>query len=142
MERRRSKYCSPLLVNAILALACHYSTHPAARLDPADLSTTGDHFFREAKMLLQEEEDNPSLTVVQALGIMSLREAGKGRDSSGWMYAGRAIRVAMDLGLQVSITSEMEKHFTHTEIEVRKITLWGIFLLDKYVLSSTSSIIC
>ncbi|TGZ80319.1 hypothetical protein EX30DRAFT_396336 [Ascodesmis nigricans] len=132
MERRRSKYCSPLLVNAILALACHYTSHPAARLDPADPSTCGDHFFREAKALLQEEEeDNPSLTVVQALAIMSLREAGKGRDSSGWMYAGRAIRVALDLGLQVPITAETGKHFTHTEIEVRKITLWGVFLLDK-----------
>lgn len=135
MEKGRSKYCSPLLVNAILSLACHYTSRPEVRSDLGDPSTCGDHFFREAKaLLLEEEEDNPSITVAQALGIMSLREAGKGRDSSGWMYAGRAIRVAMDLGLQIPINSETGKHFSHSEIEVRKITLWGLYLIDKYAI--------
>ena len=39
------RYCSPLLVNAILALGCRYSDQPIARADPDDSTTTGDHFF-------------------------------------------------------------------------------------------------
>ena len=49
MVRGQSKYCSALLVNAILAFACCFSIHPKSRANPSDRSTTENHFFAEAK---------------------------------------------------------------------------------------------
>jgi hypothetical protein len=44
--RRRTEYCTPLLVNTMLALGCHFTSWPAAREDRDDSATAGDHFFR------------------------------------------------------------------------------------------------
>lgn len=40
------KYCTPLLVNAMLALGCHFTSWPGARSDREDSATAGDHFFK------------------------------------------------------------------------------------------------
>ena len=127
MTKGRSKYCSALLVNCILALACGCSDRPEARTDPSDPHTAGDHFFAEAKRLLFEDETS-SLTTVQALAIMGTREACCGRESNGFQYAGRCTRMALELGLHLSFTSSSD--LTPTELEVRKITFWGCFTLD------------
>lgn len=87
---RKTHYCTPLLVNAILAVGCHFTSNPGARDDPDDSATAGDHFFREAKRLIMEndEHEKPRLTTVQALALMSVREAGCGREMVGWVYSG------------------------------------------------------
>jgi Fungal specific transcription factor domain. len=41
-----SSYCSALLVNAILALGCHFSSWQGAFDDPQDLATAGHHFLK------------------------------------------------------------------------------------------------
>ncbi|KAI9880982.1 MAG: hypothetical protein M1830_009476 [Pleopsidium flavum] len=129
MARGRSKYCSPLLVNALLAAACAYSDRPEARTNPNDPKTAGDQFFAEARRLLFENE-NSSLTAVQALALMGSREASCGRDSSGFQYAGRCIRMALELGLHLCFKTAGNSDLSPTEIEVRKITFWGCFTLD------------
>ena len=128
MSKGRSKYCSPLLVNALLALACIFSDRLEARADPSNPSTTGDHFFAEAKRLLNES-DNSNLTTVQALALMGIREASCDRDSSGFQYAGRCIRMLIELGLHLSFPSASDK-INPTELEARKITFWGCFVND------------
>ena len=128
MAKCRSKYCSPLLVNALLAFACAYSDRPGAREDPCDPKTAGDHFFAEAKHLLNEN-DSSKLTTVQALAIMGVREASCGRDSSGFQYVGRCIRMLIELGLHLSFASASDK-ISPTELEARKITFWGCFIND------------
>lgn len=128
MAEGRSKYCSPLMVNALLALACSYSDQPEARENLSDPKTAGDHFFAEAKRLLNENESS-NLTTVQALALMGLREASYGRDSSGFQYAGRCVRMLIELGLHLSFVSASDK-ISPTELEVRKITFWGCFIQD------------
>jgi len=128
---RKTEYCTSLLVNAMLALGCHFTSWPAARLDPNDSATAGDHFFREAKRLILEndEHENPRLATVQALALMSVREAGCGREVRGWVYSGMSFRMAADLGLNVdSGTSDLDE----SEVDARRITIWGCFLFDKY----------
>ncbi|KAF2997298.1 hypothetical protein E8E13_001035 [Curvularia kusanoi] len=125
----RSKYCSPLLVNAICAYACHFSDEPAARTNPINSRTAGDHFFAEAKRLLHEDE-SPSLTTVQALCIMAMREPSTGRDSSGFAYIGRCIRMCVELGLHLNNSASPALGLTLSEIEVRKVTFWGCFTVD------------
>ncbi|OCK74747.1 hypothetical protein K432DRAFT_338562, partial [Lepidopterella palustris CBS 459.81] len=125
----RQKYCSPLLVNAICAFACHFSDDPAGRTDPKNPRTAGDHFFAEARRLLYEDE-TPCLTTVQALAVMGLREPSAGRDSSGFMYAGRCLRMVVELGLHLNFASAATLGLTKSEIEVRKVTFWGCFTYD------------
>ena len=131
MNKGRSKYCSPLLVNALLAFACAFSDRPEAREDPSDPTTAGNHFFAEAARLLFES-DASNLTTVQALALMGLREVSCGRDSSGFQYAGRCVRMSIELGLHLSFASASDK-ISPTELEARKITFWGCFVNDTYV---------
>ena len=128
MANGRAKYCSPLLVNALLASACAYSDRSEAREDPCDPITSGNHFFAEAKRLLDRDESS-TLTTVQALALMGLREASCGRDSIGFQYAGRCIRMLIELGLHLSFASESDK-VSPTELEARRITFWGCFIND------------
>lgn len=129
-----SQYCSSILVNAMLALGCHFSSKPTARADPEDSTTTGDHFFLEAKRLLYENEEfaNARLCTVQALALMSVREAGCGRESKGWVYSGMSFRMASDLGLNVDAPA-MNDHskLSPEDVDARRITFWGCFLFDK-----------
>ena len=128
MAKRRSKYCSPFLVNAILAIGCSMSDRPEARANPVDPSTAGDHFFAEAKRLLDSNE-SLNITTVQGLALMGLREASCDRDSSGSSYTGRSMRMAIELGLHLCFGASNNK-FGPTEFEVRKITFWGLFTYD------------
>ncbi|KAH4220221.1 hypothetical protein HBI25_055140 [Parastagonospora nodorum] len=125
----RDKYCSSLLVNAICAYACHFTDDPAGRTDPSNFRTAGDHFFAEAKRLLFEDE-SPSLTTTQALCIMSMREPSTGRDTSGFNYIGRCIRMCVELGLHLNNSASPALRLTPSEIEVRKVTFWGCFTVD------------
>lgn len=125
-KRGETGHCSALLVNAIAAFACHYSDRTAARADPEDPQSAGDQFFAEAKRLLDMDE-KPSLTMVQALGIMSWRETSHGRDSNGYQYTGRCLRVALEMGLHLSV---MSSSLRPAEFEARKITFWGVFNIE------------
>ena len=131
-SKRKTEYCTPLLINAMLALGCHFTSWPQARSEPDDSATAGNHFFREAKRLILEndEHENPKLATVQALALMSVREAGCGREARGWVYSGMSFRMAYDLGLNIDSGSD---DMDEAEIDARRITIWGCFLFDKYV---------
>ncbi|KAF2720764.1 hypothetical protein K431DRAFT_269957 [Polychaeton citri CBS 116435] len=126
MGQGRSRFCSSLLLNAVLAVACGYSDRPTARINPSNPATAGEHYFSEAKRLLEAIE-KPALTTVQALGLMSLFESSKGRDSNGYRLCGRSVRMAVELGLHLSVAGS---GLQTVEVEVRKITFWAVFNLE------------
>lgn len=128
-QEGRTRYCSSMLVNALLALGCRFSSHPATRAAPDDPYTSGDHFFRECARQLREEQDHYRMTTIQALGIMSIREASCGRDSESWYYAGQSIRLALEMGLQMNDGDGANDD----ETAVRSATFWGAYSLDLYV---------
>lgn len=130
-----SPYCSPLLVNAMLALGCHFSAWQGAFADPQNLATAGDHFFKEAKRLVLEndEHENAKLCTVQAFALMSVREAGCGREGKGWVYSGLSFRMAFDLGLNVDASTLGAHNLSDEEVDARRITFWGCYIIDKYV---------
>jgi hypothetical protein len=117
----------------MLALGCHFTASPAARSNPEDSSTAGDHFFKEAKRLILEndEHEKPRLATVQALALMSVREAGCGREGKGWVYSGMSFRMAYDLGLNVDAGGLHGPNLDEREVDARRITFWGCFLFDK-----------
>lgn len=134
--RRKNEYCTPLLVNAILALGCHFTSSPAARDNPEDSATAGDHFFREAKRLIManDEHEKPKITTVQALALMSVREAGCGREAKGWVYSGMSFRMACDMGLNLdsgTLSSNKDSNPSEAQEDARRITFWGCYLFDK-----------
>ncbi|KAJ8060362.1 hypothetical protein OCU04_010692 [Sclerotinia nivalis] len=134
---KRTMYCSSLLVNAMLALGCHFTNSPQACADPGDTATKGDHYFAEAKRLTFEndEYEKPRLTTIQALCLMSVREAGGGREGKGWVYSGMAFRMAQDMGLHldsgISKSNTNDCPIDEKEIDARRVTFWGCFLFDK-----------
>lgn len=131
-----SFYCSTPLVNAMLALGCHFTDVPGVLATPGDSRTKGDHFFAEAKRLVFDHDEyaSPSLTTTQALALMSVREAGCGREARGWVYSGMSFRMAQDVGLNLDssglVTGDKDQ-MNEDEIDARRITFWGCFLFDK-----------
>ncbi|KAK2595955.1 Nitrogen assimilation transcription factor nit-4 [Conoideocrella luteorostrata] len=132
-SRNSTTYCSPLLVNAMLALGCHFTDIAGAYGTPGDARTKGDHFFAEAKRLILDDDEfaKPRLVTVQALALMSVREAGCGREAKGWVYSGMSFRMAQDIGLNLEISGADRDHMSEEEIDARKITYWGCFVFDK-----------
>lgn len=130
-----STYCSPLLVNAMLALGCHFTDVPGAYAVAGDSRTKGDHFFAEAKKLIvdHDEFEKSRLVTVQALALMSVREAGCGREAKGWVYSGMSFRMAQDIGLNLDAGAipTGQEHLSAEEIDARRITFWGCFVFDK-----------
>jgi hypothetical protein len=128
-----SPYCSALLVNAMLALGCHFSSWRGAFADPLNSNTAGNHFFKEAKRLILEndEHENAKLCTVQAFALMSVREAGCGREGKGWVYSGLSFRMAFDLGLNVDAKNMGSHGLSDEEVDARRITFWGCHLVDK-----------
>ncbi|KAJ6102571.1 hypothetical protein N7486_004998 [Penicillium sp. IBT 16267x] len=128
-----SQYCSALLVNAMLALGCHFSSWLGAFTDPGNIATAGNHFFKEAKRLIHEndEHENAKLCTVQAFALMSVREAGCGREGKGWVYSGLSFRMAFDLGLNIDASNMGAPNLTDEEVDARRITFWGCYLIDK-----------
>ncbi|KAK7428078.1 hypothetical protein QQZ08_005317 [Neonectria magnoliae] len=122
----RHRYCSPILLNALLALGCRFSTQPMTRANPNDPYSSGDHFFKESQRLFHQETDHHNLTTIQALGIMSIREASCGRDSESWYYAGQSIRLAIEMGLH-----RIQGEGDEDELAVQAATFWGAFALDQ-----------
>lgn len=123
----RPRYCSPVLVNALLALGCRFSSQPSTLANPNDPYSSGDHFFKECQRLICREENHHTLTTIQALGIMSIREASCGRDSESWYYAGQSIRLAVEMGLHHINNSSGDSD----EVAVKAATFWGAFALDQ-----------
>ncbi|KXX72886.1 Nitrogen assimilation transcription factor nit-4 [Madurella mycetomatis] len=122
----RARFCSSILVNALLALGCRFSSQPNTRANPNDPHTSGDHFFKESQRLFYQEENHHTLTTIQALGIMSIREASCGRDSESWYYAGQSIRLAIEMGLH----RLQDDGKDDDESAVQAATFWGAFALD------------
>jgi hypothetical protein len=117
----RTRYCSSLLVNAILCLGCRFSNQSDIRINP-------EQFYAEAESLWAEEQNNPSLTTIQAINLMSNWEASCGREKRSWFYARQSIGMAVEMGLHAELDGiEMST----AEYEVRSITFWGAFALDQ-----------
>jgi hypothetical protein len=127
------RFCSSLLVNAILAIGARLSDLVEVRMDPDDRHSAGDQFFNEAQRLLSNEA-TPTVITIQALNLMSLRQASSGNDGSGWHYARHAMRIALDLDLPGDDPNQEHTSptgFTRAERQVRAATFWGCFALEQ-----------
>ncbi|PWY81630.1 C6 transcription factor [Aspergillus sclerotioniger CBS 115572] len=123
----KSQFCSPFLVNAILADACAYSDYAEAYEVPSDLSTRGTHFYYEAKRCFEQEDGHTTIATVQGLAVLSTCACFMGKDRRGWIYQGQLAFAAKELERtlpSISYSSLTEK----SEIErAMGVTLWGLY---------------
>ncbi|KGQ02687.1 Nitrogen assimilation transcription factor nit-4 [Beauveria bassiana D1-5] len=123
-HEKRHQYCSPILVNAILALGSSLSDRALTTF--RDCDAHGDHFFEEARRLLLSTTDQHSITMIQALVIMSIRESRCSRLFESKHYAEQAMRLAIEMGLHIVPTEECGN-----ELVVLAKTFWGTFALNQ-----------
>lgn len=127
---QEANYCSSLLVNALLAVGCKFSTEINAQAGLHGIHTAGNQFFVEAKRLLKQEDDYHVLTTIQALGLMSIREASCGSTNESLYYSGQSIRLAIEMGLHIEKDGNGSEA-AEADKTVRAATFWGAFSLDQ-----------
>jgi hypothetical protein len=129
---KSGRYCTPLLLTAIMALSSRYSSRLELRTDVADANTAGAIFAKQAKTMLDCEYEAPTTSTVQATAILGLYWASIDNEGLGFMYIGMASRMAMNLGLQSDCSHYAAKGLVSQEdVEERSIAFWGIYVLDK-----------
>ncbi|OHE98232.1 hypothetical protein CORC01_06429 [Colletotrichum orchidophilum] len=72
------QFCSPLLVNAILAVSSLHATRNASESNSADILTLSHQFANHAFELLESEQSMSSLTLLQAAAILWTFASNKG----------------------------------------------------------------
>lgn len=66
------RYCSPLLLNCILAMGSRYCDDLEVRTDMNDSNTAGKAFVAKAEKLIQNDLRWPKITTIQSLAIMGM----------------------------------------------------------------------
>ncbi|KAF1961750.1 hypothetical protein CC80DRAFT_589258 [Byssothecium circinans] len=133
-----TEHCSPLLMNAVLAFACHSCTRLTDRAHHWDPQTLGYKFFAEARRLWElEKRRKKSLTTVQAVIIFNGLSNVNCVDKIGLAYKDRAVNMIHELGLHEAAIQSQGKGGRDS----RAFTLWAIYfwisLQDFHFRSST-----
>ncbi|KAH8690074.1 putative C6 transcription factor [Talaromyces proteolyticus] len=131
---RESEFCSPFLVNALLAHACHFSEYSEAYGEPGDVTTKGQKFLQEAEWHYSHEADQLKLTTLQGTMILYERYSISGQDDLGYTMLKKAIDVAVQMGY----VDEEEREVTERDLcgysddLVASLTksIWGLFQVD------------
>ncbi|KAK0726762.1 hypothetical protein B0T26DRAFT_737695 [Lasiosphaeria miniovina] len=95
----RRRFCSSLLVNALLAMACFYHGDLPYRAEFRNPHTLGYQFHAEAKRLWELEQNKNKLTTIQAAILPNMVYNLNGADKLGRLYTLHAISIARELGL-------------------------------------------
>ncbi|OAD02571.1 Zn(2)-C6 fungal-specific transcription factor [Mucor lusitanicus CBS 277.49] len=119
---------SPLLLNAIYAIASRVSPDERVRSDPNAPDTAGDIFYERAKCLLDDYYDTPKISTVQALLLMASHQQGAMKSARAWLYSGMAFRMAQDLGLNRNCD---HWNISPEERERRKRVFWCCYIVDR-----------
>ncbi|KAK8129870.1 hypothetical protein PG999_002250 [Apiospora kogelbergensis] len=95
------RFCSPLLVNAVLAAAWHGNSEFKSRAAHWHPDNMGYRFYAEAKRLLELDHGSPKITTVQAAAILNSVCNINGTDELGWPFLRKSLSMAQQLDLFV-----------------------------------------
>ncbi|KAK7985506.1 hypothetical protein PG996_005254 [Apiospora saccharicola] len=121
----RKRFCSPLLVCALLCWACH--AHTTIDRESASLAET---FFSEAKALWEQNRTLDTLPTVAAAQLLSLVSIYNGNDGGlPYITEGIAMAKRMDLfrGSGYDAFTQESKKETDEIAMARAHTAWGVF---------------
>lgn len=119
---------SPLLLNAVYAIASRISPDINVRSDPSSPETAGHIFYERARRLLDDYYDTPKISTVQALLLMASYQMGAMKPAKAWLYSGMAFRMAQDLGLNRNCD---HWNIPADERERRKRVFWCCYIVDR-----------
>jgi hypothetical protein len=129
---KTSLVCTPLLLNAILALASRYSDRLEVRTEVDDPNTAGMTFYTAAQVMLYYENEAPTASTVQATVLIGLYITAADKESTGWLYAGQASRMAFNLGLHLDCSKHVQQGLiTSDDAVIRSVTWWGVYVIDR-----------
>jgi len=129
MADGRHRFCSPLLVNAILAAGCQSSPTVHDSTQFWNPRTLGYLFLAEAKRLWElESAESRSLTTIQAALVLQIALNENGLDRVGLSYMLQALLIAKEIDLfQNPKTSASDDDDDDDITKARTITAWGLF---------------
>jgi hypothetical protein len=151
-DQEGMRFCSPFLVNALLALACvstfHwrqcgmmlifdqlYTTQNATFYTPNDPVTRGVAFAREAERLLILEQKIPSLPVAQGLAALYVYEGNLGKLPMLLRYGDYFYRAHEKLEWDTWLQHGNESTDRHQDITIRQGVSriqWGFYVCEWY----------
>ncbi|KAF5582252.1 nitrogen assimilation transcription factor nirA [Fusarium pseudocircinatum] len=126
MASGRGKYCSSLLVHAVLASACHGYSKMSHRSQFWNPRTLGYQFLAEARRLWEMEIGNARLTTIQAAIVLSIVHDANGSDEVGRSYLTQAVAAAHAIHLFSTPTANSDD----VEYNARAFTAWALFGLQ------------
>ncbi|KAH8646316.1 fungal-specific transcription factor [Xylariales sp. PMI_506] len=100
-------FCTPFLVNALLAVSCLYTLNPITFKDPMDSMSRGRLWADEAERLLAEI-DKPSIPLLQGLHSLFVYEGDLGIGSKALEYFQRGVIVYAALNNELDILPHHE----------------------------------
>ncbi|KAK6429381.1 hypothetical protein LTR95_014471, partial [Oleoguttula sp. CCFEE 5521] len=121
-----TEYCSPFLVNAICAMACQNSEHPAAFVQTDEFISRGEHFHDEALRLWLLEDGRASLTSLQALIILSIESGFRGRDKMTITL----LAVVLQMNNDLPFPPAMESKVAADRVRARSHVSWATHYFD------------
>ncbi|KAL4875398.1 hypothetical protein BJY04DRAFT_202129 [Aspergillus karnatakaensis] len=122
-----SRFCTPFLVNAMLAQASLDSDYAEVYGVPDDPFSRGQRFFDEACRLFEEEPmESVGLPTIQGLMILWVRLVLMGKDRKGWQYLDHACRAAREYAATHPPQAGDDEGLRTTE-RIASLTLWGNF---------------
>ncbi|KAF5635626.1 nitrate assimilation regulatory nirA [Fusarium tjaetaba] len=135
-----SRFCSSLLVNAVLAHACHATPMIALRNEHWNPHTLGYTFLAEARRLLELEPFRPKITTVQAQLVMNSTVNDHGIDGASHHYLLNAASQARIMGLFDSPSEPSEQNADQEVKVVREVTAWALFAWQGVIASMAQEI--
>lgn len=121
MAHGRGRFCSPLLVNSVLAAACHRLPDLVDRANYSNPQNLGYKFQSEARRLW-DLETKPTICSVQSGVMLYFVYNQSGTDKAGWPYLKQATVIAQELGL-----FDKYLHQDRSWQIVQDLTVWGLF---------------
>ncbi len=121
LVKRPEKHSWHMLLNTVLALGAWTTGDENSDLD--------DVFYREASRYSHDHSifESGSLTLVQALILLSNYVQKRNKPNTGWNYLGLAVRMALSLGFHREFP---EWKISLLQREMRRRVWWGLFIFD------------
>ncbi|KAJ7116214.1 hypothetical protein C8R43DRAFT_1242292 [Mycena crocata] len=122
----RTPHYSPMLHNAVVAMATAFSDDPRIR----DIKSR-QYFAAAAKSCIEDECQKPNISVVQALSCLGSFHSAQDEQMLGHMYFGMSCRIGQALGLSIDSSSWVRAgRITHDDMLDRNWAYWTLFAQD------------
>ncbi|KAI0677740.1 hypothetical protein C8Q78DRAFT_1004170 [Trametes maxima] len=122
----KSAHYSPMLHNAVLALATAYSDDTLIK----DIRYRR-MYARKAKSYIEAECQRPTIPLITALGVLAAFHSAAGEQSLGYLYFGMAGRMSQALGLNIDCSPWVKSGLiSHEDMLDRNWAYWSTFSQD------------